>query len=203
MIRKYTVLIGIIAALSLLLIAVVLYPGGGEDDLVANNFDWQKNYLCHLFETTTTNGSPNPSRLWAISGMFLLCLSFATFFIHFANKINSENGATVIKYAGAGAMFISFFTVTPLHDLLMPFASTLVLLSGFYVAVFTFQSPKSWLKIIAVLWLFIAYGSNFIYFTQNYLEFLPGLQKVSLGLSVCWVLGLEYFTQKKDFQAIQ
>ena len=100
-------------------------------------------------------------------------------------------------------MVAAFFIVTPLHDAMVTLTSTLVLLSMFYIVVFVFKSKLHFLKVLSIVCLLVTYGCNFIYYTQNYLEWLPIVQKISLGLIILWILGLEYFAKATDFQGIK
>ena len=108
MIKKYSVLTGIIIAVLLLLIAASLYPGGSLFDKNSVGFDWSKNFISNLFAAKAINGSDNPSRIWADSGMIFLAISFAIFFIKFSKKIPTKSAANVIKYLGVAAMLFNF-----------------------------------------------------------------------------------------------
>jgi hypothetical protein len=64
-------------------------------------------------------------QVWATSGMLILCVSFALFFMEFPKKISSKGAATVIRTCGVGAMIFSFLAVTPYHDKMITIASPL------------------------------------------------------------------------------
>jgi hypothetical protein len=132
MLRKYSILLGIIISLLLLLVATLYYPGGSQSDKNSIGYDWKNNYLSNLFDARAVNGSENASRLWAIAGMLFLCASFALFFIEFPKKISSKGAAKIIRYCGVSAMIFTFLAVTPSHDTVIRFASTLALISMFY-----------------------------------------------------------------------
>jgi len=80
------------------------------------------------------------------------------------------------------------------------FASILGLVSFFYITVLIFKSRLHALKVFSFIGLLLAYGCNFIYYTRTNLEWLPVLQKVTLLASILWILALEYFTEKADFE---
>jgi hypothetical protein len=109
MFRKYSILLGIPIALFLLLVSTLNYPGGSHHDKNSLGYDWKNNYLSNLFTEKAVNGSANAFRVWAISGMSLLCVSFALFFIEFPKKISSKGAATAIRTCGVCAMIFSFF----------------------------------------------------------------------------------------------
>ncbi|MDP4264943.1 MAG: hypothetical protein Q8941_20615 [Bacteroidota bacterium] len=200
MLRKYSILLGIIISLVLLLIATRYYPGGSQYDKNSIGYDWKNNYLSNLFAQKAVNGSDNASRLWAIPGMLFLSASIALFFIEFSKRISPKSAANVIRYFGAGAMLFAFLAVTPYHDTVVTIASTLALVSMFYITVFVFKSGLHLFKIFCVVCLLAFYGCMYIYYTGKYVEFLPVMQKISLAINVAWILSLQYFTTITDFQ---
>ena len=56
-------------------------------------------------------------------------------------------------------------------------------------------------EILSIVCLLIAYYANYVYYTRNYLEFLPILQKTALAITITWILSLQYFTTITDFQS--
>jgi hypothetical protein len=202
MLRKHAVLTGILLAVSLLLIATMVYPGGSLSDQHSVGFDWSKNFISNLFAAKAVNGSDNPSQLYAAAGMIFLSVSFALFFIEFSKKIPTRHAANVIKYLGAGGMFFTFLIVTPLHDLMVTIASTLFLLSLFYITVFILKSKLHWLKGWCIGCMLVFYYTLYLYGSGNYI-LLPIMQKITFASTIALILGLEYFTQKEDFEPIE
>ena len=200
MLRKYLILLGIIISLLLLLVATRHYPGGSQNDKNSVGYDWKNNYLSNLFGAKAVNGSENASRPWAIAGMLFLCASFALFFIEFSKKIPAKGAARIIRYCGAGAMVFSFLAVTPYHDAVIRIASTLALISMFYITVFVFKARLHLLGILSVVCLLVSYSCNYIYFTRSYVEYLPIFQKIALSITIIWILSLQYLTTMTDFQ---
>lgn len=86
-IRKHSVLIGIVISLILMIIATLVYPGGAMFDKNSVGFDWSKIFISNLFREKALNGAENPSRIWAYFGMILLPISYAIFFINMSKKI--------------------------------------------------------------------------------------------------------------------
>jgi hypothetical protein len=201
MLKKYSVLLGIIISMLLLLVATLYYPGGSQYDEHSIGYDWKNNYLSNLFDQRAVNGSASSSRIWAVPGMFFLSVSFASFFIEFSKKISSKGAANVIRYCGVAAMVFAFLAVTPFHDRMITIASTLGLVSMFYITVFVFKSKLHLLKILSVACLLASYACNYIYFTRTYVEFLPVSQKITLAITIVWILSLQYFTAITDFQS--
>jgi len=202
MIKKYAVISGIIISSLLLLVSSLKYPGGSQYDKFANGFDWKHNYICNLFDEFAIKGDYNASRYWAIAGTFFFCVSFAFFFVRFSKKLVSKSAASIIKYCGVSAMIAAFLIVTPYHNTMIILSSTLALISMFYITFYVFKSGLYYLKLLSIICLLISYFCNYIYYTKHYLEFLPIVQKLALGITVIWMLGLEYFTGNEDFENI-
>lgn len=197
--KKYSTLIGIIIAVSLLLIAIMVYPGGSHADKNSVGFDWKNNYISNLFGETAINGSDNSSRLWAIGGMLFLSISFALFFAGFSKRIASKSAARVIKYFGVAAMICTFLVVTPYHDTMITIACTLTLVSMFYITVFVFKSKLHLFKILCVICLFVFYSAMYIYYSGNFVQLLPIMQKLDLTVVIIWMLSLQFYTNANDF----
>jgi len=201
MLRKHSILLGIIISLSLLFVATLHYPGGSQYDKNSIGYDWLNNYLSNLFSAKAVNGSDNASRPWAVSGMLFLSISFALFFIEFSKKIPPKVPARIIRYCGAGAMLFTFLAVTPYHDIMVTIAGTMALVSMFYITVFVYRSRLHLLfKILSTLCLVLFYCANYVYYTRYHLEILPVLQKTILFFIITWALCLRYFTTIADFQ---
>ena len=203
MLRKFSTLLGVITSVTLLLISTLFYPGGSKYDPNSTGFDWKENYLSNLFGEKAVNGLDNPSRLWAIGGMFFLCASFAVVFIRFSRKITASSAAKIIKYLGISSMVFAFLVVTPLHDIMITISVTCVLVCMFYITVFLFKSKLFPMKILSVVCLLVSYTSIYMYYTRSYLEFLPIMQKIELLIAITWTLCLEYFTTIADFQLVR
>lgn len=202
MLKKHSVLIGITISVFLLLIATMVYPGGSLFDKHSIGFDWSKNYISNLFAAKAVNGLDNPSRIWADGGMIFLSVSFAIFFIEFSKRIPTKSAAKVIRYLGAGGMIFTFLIVTPLHDLMITISSTLFLISIFYITVFILKSRLHLFKFLCIICLLIFYFTLYLYGTRNYI-LLPIMQKVTFVSTIILILGLQYFTQKEDFESIE
>lgn len=201
MLKRHSVLIGITVSLSLLFIAMMVYPGGSVLDKNSVGFDLTKNFISNLFGAKAVNGSDNPARYWADAGMIFLAVSFAMFFMRFSEKIPQKSAANVIKYAGAGGMIFTFLIVTPLHDLMVTIASTLFLLSIFYITVFVLKSKLHFFKVLCVIGMLNFYFTLYL-FGFGDLIYLPTMQKVTYFSMIILILLLDYFTTKEDFEQL-
>ncbi len=202
MLKKYSVLIGIAISVFLLLIATMVYPGGSLFDKNYIGFDWSRNYISNLFAAKAVNGSDNPSRIWADGGMIFLAVGFAIFFINFSKKIPAKGAANIIKYLGASGMLFTFLIVTPWHDIMVTIASTMFLVSIFYITVFILKSGLQLFKFMCIIFLLIFYYTLYLYGSGSY-GLLPVMQKITFITTIILIVTLEYFTKKEDFQHIK
>ena len=115
-IKKYSVLLGVLISFILLFIATSVYPGGSMFDHNSVGFDWNKNFISSLFAAKALNGSENYSRIWACLGMIILPFSYAIFFTRMSKKIPDKNVAVILKYGGILNVLCMFLIITPLHD---------------------------------------------------------------------------------------
>ena len=202
MIKKYSVLIGVVISLILMIIATSIYPGGSMFDKNSVGFDWTKNFISNLFATKALNGSENSSRIWACLGMIILPFSYAIFFINMSKKIPEKNAANILKYGGAVNILFMFLIVTPLHDLMLNISITLFWTCIFIVTVFILKTRLHLFKFFCVVCLVIFYYSIYLWATSDW-DLLPTMQKVNFINSTLLILGLEYFTKQEDFAHIK
>ena len=202
MIKKYSVLIGVVISLILMIIAISIYPGGSMFDKNSIVFDWKKNFISNLFAAQALNGSENPSRIWAYLGMILLPFSYAIFFINMSKKIPEKNAGYILKYGGAANILCMFLIVTPLHDLMLNISITLFWTCLVIITVFILKTRLHLFKFFCVACLVIFYYSIYLWATNDW-DLLPTMQKVNFINSTLLILGLEYFTKQEDFAHIK
>jgi hypothetical protein len=58
------------------------------------------------------------------------------------------------------------------------------------------------MKVLSIIFLLTFYFGAYMYFTGSFLEYLPIIQKIIFLMKLMWILSLEYFTRKEDFQYI-
>jgi hypothetical protein len=202
MLKKYHILLLIVAGNLLLLMAVWVYPGGSQHDPNAVGFHWQHNYLSNLFKPLAVNGMANASRPWATLGMLLMCVGYGLGFIGISKKMPQKSAEHVVKFAGAGAMIGVFGAATPWHDLLVMLASPLALLAIFYITVFAFRAKLHALAVFCVLLMLSFYFGNYVYGARHLLYLLPTVQRVVHVLLIVFVLWLTYGIRAEDFQPV-
>ncbi|MEL6660092.1 MAG: hypothetical protein AAFP77_28440 [Bacteroidota bacterium] len=203
MLRKYAILIGITIGTLLLVIATIYYPGGTYDNLESEGYSWVDNYISNLLGPIAVNGQENTARPFAIFGVLFLTASFGAFFVKFSERVKIKSASLVIKYLGILATVFGFITVIPaMHDIMVTASSMLTLLIFFYITVMVLKSKLNWLKVLSVIFLSTFYFAAYMYFTRSFLAYMPIVQKLIFLLKIVWVLSLEYFMHKEDFQYI-
>ena len=202
MIKKYSVLTGVVISLILMMIAISIYPGGSMFDNNSIGFNWSKNFISNLFQAKALNGAENPSRIWAYLGMILLPCSYAIFFVNMAKKIPDKNAGYILKYGGAANILCMALIVTPLHDLMLNISITLFWTCMVVTTVFVLKTRLHLFKVLCVICLLIFYYSIYLWATSDW-NLLPIMQKVNFINSILLILGLEYFTKQEDFAHIK
>lgn len=197
--KKFSVLICVFLSVVFLVIATLVYPGGSILNSHSVGFDWTKNFFSNLFLTKALNGADNPSRIWALIGMFFNSLGYGLFFMHTAKKIPHNHTKWVLKTIGIVNMVFTFLIATALHDIMVTVASTLTMLGLFYITVFVLRSKLHWLKFICVISLLLFYYTLFLFGTGNW-GLLAIMQKLSFICFTVLIVLIEYGTTHSDFQ---
>jgi len=201
MIKKYYVLICLIASVILLVIAAFHYPGGSLFDKNSIGFGWSKNFISNLFEPKAVNGSENTGRVWAIIGMAFHSVGYGLFFINMSKKISSKQWATILKFIGFANIIFIFLIATPLHDIGV--ISIILTLIGLFTITFFILKSKFHLLKFSCITCLLTYYCFFFLFGFGYLGLAIIMQKVYIVSSILLVLGLEHFTIYEDFIQIK
>lgn len=203
MIKKYSVLIGIIISSIIAAIAVSVYPGGSRVDQDSIGFSWAHNFISNLFAAKALNGAENTSRVWACLAMVLFPVSYAIFFINMAKKIPDKIAGYILKYVGLANILFTFLTVIPsLHDSMLIVSTTLFWTGIIVTTAIILKTKLSLFKFLCVISVLVFYYGVYLWGTSNW-ELLPGIQKVNFIAPTLLILGLEYFTKAEDFAHIK
>lgn len=202
MIRKHSVLIGLVLSLISIVIAIAVYPGGNMFNEYSVGYDWTKNFMSNLFGKRALNGAENPSRIWACLGMILLPITYAIFFINMSKKIPDKNAAAILKYGGLANIAFTFLTVTALHDTMLIVSTSLFWSGIVIITIFILKTKLHLFKVLSVLILLVFYYSVYLWGVSNW-NLLPIMQKVNFAGSTILILALEYFTTSEDFAHIK
>ncbi len=197
MIKRYSVLICLIASIVLLLVASFKYPGGSLLDKNSIGFQWSKNFISNLFTAKAINGLENSGRIWAIIGMAFHSIGYGVFFINMSKKLSFNKWAKSLQFIGLANLLFIFLIATPLHD--VGTISIVLTLAGlFTITLFIFSTKLHFLKICCVTCL-LTYYVFFAFYGLGYLELTAIMQKVYILSSLLLVIGLEYFSKTEDF----
>jgi hypothetical protein len=132
MFKRYSILIGLLVSVFLLILATFHYPGGTYENVNTEGFDWSSNYISNLLRPLAVNGTENAARPYAVGGVFFLTVSCGVFFVKFSDRIKIKSASFIIKYLGILATILAFITVVPsLHDVMVTAGSILTLLIFF------------------------------------------------------------------------
>lgn len=197
--RKYSVLICVVISVFFLVTATLLYPGGSILDKNSVGFSWSKNFFSNLFLAKALNGTVNPSRIWALTGMVFNSIGYALFFIHTSRKIPQKHTELVLKSIGVVNMLFTFLIATPWHDIMVTISSTLTMIGLFYITVFILRTKLHWLKLFCIGSLLIFYFTLYLYGAGDW-RLLAVIQKVTFLCFMLLTLTIEYFTKSEDFQ---
>jgi hypothetical protein len=201
MLNRNIVLIGIAFSILCLIMASLYYPGGSPKDSHSVGFQWTENYISDMLEYKAVNGSDNTARPLAVAGVVLmgLCTGFA--FVRFARKVGLKKYSFVIQYGGLLMILLTALGTAPLlHDLSVTLSIFLNLLVFFYVMIVLLKSRLLVFKVLSVVFLASFYGASYMFGTKTGLEYMPLVQKITHVVQIIWILGLEYFTRKEDFE---
>jgi len=188
---RFIPIVGILCYVALYIIAAQLYPGGSHWNVDRAGFDWSNNYWCNLLDKYAINGELNPGRPYAIIGMYVLCLSLAFFFYQFPHFFKLEYPWDIIVvWSGVLATTFALLVSTVLHDIMSIFASLFGTIS--IVGIFSGLRKK---KMISFIWtgmicVFLLVVNAYIYFSKNYIDTLPIIQKITFVVILLWVVTL-------------
>ena len=201
MLNKNIVFIGIALSILCLIVASLYYPGGSPKDPNSIGFQWTENYISDLLDYTAVNGADNPARPFAVVGVLLMGLSTGFAFVRFARKLRLKKLSVVIQYGGLFMIFLCILGAFPSqHDLSVTLGIIINLLVSFYVMVTLLKSRLTVLKVLSVVFLASFYVASYMFGTKTGLEYMPLMQKITHLVQIVWILGLEYFTTKEDFE---
>jgi len=201
MLNKNIVFIGIALSILCLIVASLNYPGGSPKDPNSIGFQWTENYISDLLDYKAVNGAGNPARPFAVVGVLLMGLSTGFAFVRFSRKLRLKKLSGVIKYGGLLMIFLCILGAFPSqHDLSVTLGIFIDLLVSFYVMVTLLKSRLTVLKVISVVFLASFYVAAYMFGTKTGLEYMPLVQKITHIVQIVWILGLEYFTTKEDFE---
>ena len=195
---NYIPSIGILIFVGLYIFSASHYPGGSQANLNKEGFDWINNYWCNLLNEKGMNGAPNPARPIAIFALLVLCFSLTVFFIQFAQTYTkSILWKRIISACGVLSMISAALVFTEYHDSMTIISSVFGLMVVAGIIKEIFSSSLNAYKISGAVCIIFLIGNNYIYYSQNFIELLPLLQKITFAFVLLWVMGLNHEMNKK------
>lgn len=193
---KYTWLllpvVGTILFLLLFFIATRYYPGGSQADSNAVGFSWLHNYWCNLLNEQALNGQYNPTKPIAITGMVVLYITLAFFWLIFPRYINIDKKIkTLIQASGTLSMAIAILLFTSInHDLVTNLASGFGLLATMGTLIGLYQTKCYGLFVFGLLNILLVGLNNYVYYNGALIVYLPVIQKVSFLSFLTWICAI-------------
>lgn len=144
------------------------------------------------------NGLENPARPFAIFAMIVLCSSIAFFFLQFA-KYFMKNGIwkLIIQISGSLSMISAILIFTKYHDLMTTISSIFGVLVIIGIIRTIYKSELKTFKISGIVCIILLGVNNLIYYSGNFINHLPLLQKVTFVLALSWIVGLNMKMKNK------
>ncbi len=189
---------GILLFVGLFFIAASMYPGGSQFNPNSTGFSWADNYWCNLLYEEAINGETNPARPFAIVGMGFLCGSLALFFYMFPkyyplNKIWDR----IIQISGVLSMLLAASISTEHHDIMTTLSSLSGLCTLVGILMSLYKNKLRGFMYTAFFCIILLGVNNYIYYSENYLYYLPIIQKITFAVILLWVIALNFSFLKR------
>jgi hypothetical protein len=137
------------------------------------------------------NGIANPARPIAITAMVILCLSILRFFFQCANTLAmNKTWRLIIRVFGSLSMIAAILIFTSYHDSMTIISSAFGLIVVVGISWAVYKSKLTFFKISGVVSILLMALNNYIYYTQNGIEYLPIIQKFTFAIVLVWIIGL-------------
>ncbi len=177
--------------------AAFLYPGGSHKYESATEFSWIYNYWCDLLDIHAKNGLPNTARPVAIMALLILCISMGYFWYYFTLVYNST-GRLIIRYSGIISVLFMMFLFNGPHDLVINLASLAALIAITGTLLVLYREKMFNLFSLGIFCLVLCLINNYIYYTGNFLNSLPVVQKISFFFFLLWFCLIDIQIYKKS-----
>lgn len=189
---------GILLFVGLFFYASKLYPGGSQADLNSVGFDWVNNYWCNLTNEKGMNGIENPARSFAISAMVILCSSLVLFFITFTKYfVENQIWKAIIQISGILSMISAVLIFTKYHGIMTTISSVFGVLVVVGIIRTIYKSELTFYKKNGIVCIILLGINNLIYYSGNYIEYLPLIQKITFAWVLTWIVGLNLKMKNK------
>lgn len=186
--------------MGLYIYSAILYPGGSQANLNSVGFDWMNNYWCNLMNDKGMNGQFNPAKPFAITAMIILCASLAIFFVQFARKFaRNRFWKFIIRIFGLLTMTCAVLIFTNFHDLMSTLSSVLGVFVVVGIVWEVYKSNLNLFKVGGIMCVVLLAANNYIYYSGQWIEHLPFIQKITFAFVLTWIIGLNYKMNVETF----
>lgn len=163
------------------------YPGGSNANRTAPGFNIQTNYWCDLLGSHAKNGQINPAQPIAFTAMLELCLTLAYFWYATPFLFRfPKSTQRFLQAAGILSMVIAPFIFTAHHDIIINTAGVLGIMAMFGTFAGLYRSQCFALFRFGIGCLLLCGLNNYIYYTRQFIEHLPIIQKITFFLFLLW-----------------
>ncbi len=183
--------------------ATALYPGGSNADHAAAGFNWLTNYWCDLTGETAKNGQPNPAAPVATTGMMVLCVSLAVFWLTLPRLFSQPRRQRILmRYPGVTAMLVAPFVASAYHDAAINLTGVLALPPLLLTLLGLYQGRYIRLLAAGGLCLLLVLLNNIIYHIPWHLDWLPVVQKFTFLAVLGWIGTVSWLVYSKAQRAV-
>lgn len=197
---KYFPSFGCIVFAILITISSIYYPGGSEHNPQATQYSWNENYMCDITASVATNGLPNDFAPVAVAAMLFITGGIAFFFYLLPYWLSITGlWGIVIRWLGISSMIAAMLIFTSLHDMMIGTASLLALLPLLGTFYFLAKYSANRFFFIGLLILLLIGINNYIYYTDQLIDYLPSIQKSTFIVVILWLIWMNtHFVQFKS-----
>lgn len=193
--KKHWPLVGALFSLFLFLIAANLYPGGTMASSNTVGYDWANNTISALFQPNALNGDSNPARYFAITAMFVYCLSLTFIFRRISKNSTSKVHQKIIQIAGIGFAVYAFLIVTPMHNLVVSIALVFFIVTVVSMLHNLYLQKNNQLLVLGLACISIPLINATLYYGDFIYEILPAVQKIGAVACAVWFILVYYYDQ--------
>ncbi len=192
-------LIGIFLFFVLYGLAAAKYPGGSNFNSQEAGYHFTTNYWCELLGDYAKNGHPNTSRPFGIIGMIVLAFAVSNFWYFIASHLPlSPQLISILRVTGVFSMVCSLFIFNYMHDAFIALSVLFGLIAFGLVSAGLYKLRKTY-HFFGGLTCMILIVLNCTMYVQNlYIDYLPGIQKVSFLFVLFWIAALTAHVSREE-----
>lgn len=139
------------------------------------------------------NGLENSARPFALSAFIILCSSLLLFFFQFARHfVENKYWKKGIQVLGTLSMSTAVLIFTSYHDVMTIISSLFGLFVVIGIIVTIYRSSFTGFKISGIVCILLLVVNNMIYYSGEYIEYLPLIQKITFAVVLTWIVGLNW-----------